>query len=134
MTVRLGYTIFYVEDVRESIAFYEKAFGFTVRFVTPEGDYGELETGDTTLSFVANALADTNLAGAGGFTRLDPNSPPPAVSVTLVTDDVAGTVDAAATAGARVYVEAAVKPWGQTVAYVIDPNGALIEVATPIQP
>lgn len=131
MTVELGYTIFYVDDVRSSLGFYTSAFGLQERFVTPEGDYGELATGATTLAFVSNTLAESNLATAGGFTRLDPTSPPPAVSITLVTDDVPGAVQAAIASGARPYVDPADKPWGQTVAYVLDPNGVLIEIATP---
>ena len=47
--VKFGYTILYVEDVEKSIAFYENAFGFSRKFVTPEKDYGELITGETTI-------------------------------------------------------------------------------------
>lgn len=130
MGVTLGYVIVYVDDVRSSIDFYASAFGLVERFVTPEGDYGELDTGSTTLAFVHRGLAEANLAGAGGFTRLDPAGPPPAVTITLVTADVAAAVAAAVTAGARLYVEPAVKPWGQTVAYVVDPDGVLVEIAT----
>lgn len=132
MTVQLGYTIVYVPDVEASLAFYERAFGLRRRFITPEGDYGELETGPTTLSFVAEALADANLEAAGGYTRLDAEGPPTGVSVTLVTDDVAEAATAAVSAGARPYVDPVEKPWGQTVAYVVDPAGLLVEIATPI--
>lgn len=51
--IKFGYTILYVENVEESIAFYENAFGFSRKFVTPENDYGELITGETTLSFAS---------------------------------------------------------------------------------
>jgi lactoylglutathione lyase len=37
-----------------------------------------------------------------------------------------------ATAGATRYVNPIDKPWGQTVAYVRDANGILIELATPV--
>jgi catechol 2,3-dioxygenase-like lactoylglutathione lyase family enzyme len=130
----LGYTIAYVDDVRSTLEFYVAAFGLEQRFVTPEGDYGELDTGPTALAFASNDLAEANLSGTGGFTRLDAATPPPAVSITLVTDDVAGTVDAATVAGALPYVEPTVKPWGQVVAYVVDPNGMLVEIATPVSP
>ncbi|WP_317048477.1 VOC family protein [Flavobacterium ginsenosidimutans] len=39
--VKFGYTILYVENVEESIAFYENAFGFSRKFVTPDNDYGQ---------------------------------------------------------------------------------------------
>lgn len=43
--MKLGYTIAYVSDVAESIAFYEHAFGLKRRFIHESGQYGELETG-----------------------------------------------------------------------------------------
>ncbi|MEE9413711.1 MAG: VOC family protein [Acidimicrobiales bacterium] len=132
MSVTLGYTIFYVDDVRSTLDFYKSAFGLPEKFVTPDGDYGEVDTGATTLSFASNTLAESNLSHAGGFIRLDPASPPPGISITLITTDVAATVQAAIESGARPYAEPVDKPWGQTVAYVLDPNGVLLEVATPV--
>ena len=134
MPVSLGYVIHYVPDVPASLAFYSGAFGFPVRFVTPEGDYGELDTGSTTLSFASEALAESNLGAAGGFTRYNAAGKPIAASITLVTDDVAAAVVAAEERGARTYVAMTDKPWGQTVAYLVDPAGILLELATPISP
>ncbi len=131
-TVRLGYTIAYVSDVAAALRFYETAFGLTRRMLTPEGDYGELDTGPTVLAFVRLDLASANLEAAGGFVPLDPAGRPPGVSVTLITDDVRGAVDAAVSAGARSYTEPIDKPWGQTVAYVVDPSGLLLELATEV--
>ena len=54
--MKLGYVIVYVADVAASLAFYEAAFGLKRRMLTPEGDYGELDTGATTLAFAAQAL------------------------------------------------------------------------------
>ncbi len=133
MTVTFGYTIFYVEDVAATIRFYADAFGFSVRLLTPENDYGELDTGSTVLSFVSADFAASNLESGGGFTRLDAAKPTGA-SITLLTDDVDSAVDLAVASGARHYVAAIDKPWGQRVAYVLDPNGILIEVATPVHP
>lgn len=129
--VSLGYIIFYVDDVAATVGFFETAFGLDRRFVTAENDYGEVETGTTTLAFVSLELARTNLDEAGGFVPPNENKPAPA-SITLVTTDVAGTVAAAIAAGGRTYTDPVVKPWGQTVAYVLGPSNLLIEVATPI--
>ena len=49
--MQFGYTILYVEDVTQTIAFYEAAFGFQRRFIHEAGDFGELETGATALAF-----------------------------------------------------------------------------------
>ncbi len=130
--VTLGYTIVYTDDVASTLGFYEAAFGLRSRFATPEGDYGELDTGPTVLAFASNELARSNLSEAGGFAPLDPALPPVGISITLTTDDVGGTLAAAIAAGAVPYTEPVDKPWGQTVAYVRDPNGVLVEIATPV--
>ncbi|MFT6290392.1 MAG: catechol 2,3-dioxygenase-like lactoylglutathione lyase family enzyme [Ilumatobacter sp.] len=130
-TISLGYTIFYVDDVGATVAFFERAFGLERRFVTPENDYGELVTGATTLAFVSIELAQANLAAAGGFVLPD-TSKPSAASITLVTPDIEAAVDVAIAAGAASYVDPIAKPWGQTVAYLLGPSNVLIEIATPI--
>lgn len=60
--VKFSYTILYVKNVSESIEFYEKAFGFKRKFITPDNDYGELLSGDTTISFADVQLASSNLS------------------------------------------------------------------------
>ena len=55
--MKFGYTILYVPDVAASLAFFEKAFGLSRRFLAETGDYGELDTGSTTLSFASQELA-----------------------------------------------------------------------------
>lgn len=132
MSVTLGYVIVYVPDVAAAVQFYEAAFGLEARFVTPENDYGELETGATVLAFASQELASSNLDDAGGFAPLSPEERPPGMVITLLTDDVAGILASCVEAGGRLYADPVEKPWGQTVAYVVDPFGALVEVATPV--
>ncbi len=132
MAAHLGHTIFYVNDVDQTLAFFTSSFDIARRFITPEGDYGELDTGETTLSFASTDLAGTNLAASGGFTALRADTPPVGASITLVTDDVDAAVERALTNGATRYTPTVDKPWGQTVAYVRDVNGILIEIATPM--
>jgi len=130
--VQLGYTIFYVDDVAATMRFFVDGFGLRQKLLTPEGDYAELDTGQTTLAFASTKLASANLASAGGFTRIAPDAPPPAASITLIADDLEPVMRQAIDAGATVYVEPVDKPWGQEVAYLRDPNGILIEIATPV--
>lgn len=132
MAVKLGYAIYYVDDVEATLRFYEQGFGLARLFITPESDYGELETGATTLAFVSAELAVSNLDSAGGFTRLARAGGPSGFSITLICDDVAATVQSALDVSASRYVDPVQKPWGQQVAYVLDPNGALIEIATEV--
>ncbi len=53
--MKFGYTIIYVSNVKASLAFFEKAFALKTRFVY-EPDYGELDTGATTLPFAHHSL------------------------------------------------------------------------------
>ncbi len=132
MSVSLGYVIFYVPDVPRAVDFYVNAFGLEQKMLTPEDDYGELATGAVTLAFASEELAASNLSSAGGFTPIDSSAPAIPGAVTLLTLDVGASLSAAVEAGATVYVEPIEKPWGQTVAYVRDPFGLLIELATPV--
>jgi lactoylglutathione lyase len=126
--VRFGYTILYVRDVAASLAFYERAFGQRRRLLHESGQYGELETGATTLAFASHELAAENLPG-----HLEPAPPPgkEGFEVCLVSEDVVGDHRRALEAGAEPVSEPQVKPWGQRVAYVRDLDGTLIEIASP---
>lgn len=129
-TVRFGYTIAYVPDVQATLDFYSRAFGFEQGFVSPDGSYGELMTGETTLSFASEAMGEAHFEH--GFLRNSLANPPFGIEIAIVSDDVETTVQAALDAGAHPLVAPEVKPWGQTVAYVRDPNGILLEICTPI--
>ncbi len=128
--VKFGYTILYVIDVSKSIGFYESVFGFNRKFVTPKNDYGELETGQTTIAFASKELANSNLKN--GFTESDLSQKPFATELGLVTDRVSEIVELAKLNGATILEEPKEKPWGKTVAYVRDIDGFLIEICTPI--
>lgn len=126
--VKFGYTILYVSDVTKSIEFYENAFGFERKFITPDNDYGELNTGETTLSFASKELADSNLKS--GFLESNLANQPFGIEVGLITDNVTETIEKALNAGATITEEPKQKPWGQTVAYIRDIDGFLIEICT----
>ncbi|MCK9240915.1 VOC family protein [Desulfocurvus sp.] len=125
--MRFRYAIFYVEDVAASIGFYERAFGLSRRMIHESGDYGELDTGSTTLSFSSLRLM-TALGKAPG--RPDPAAP--VFEVAFESDDVAAALQRARAAGARVVQEVREEPWGQTTAYVLDLNGYLVEICSPV--
>ncbi|MBZ4413819.1 VOC family protein [Myxococcus sp. XM-1-1-1] len=127
--MKLGYVILYVPDVPATLAFYEKAFGLKRRFLHESNTYGELDTGTTALAF-----ASEEMAGHNGLTvRFHrPKETPAAVEVALVTPDVAGAYEHSVKAGASPVQPPKQKPWGQSVAYVQDLNGVLVEICSPI--
>jgi len=128
----LGYVILYVKDVPATLAFYEKAFGLARRFFHDNNGkaYGELETGAARLSFASLALAQDHLKQE--VVIASPDKPPLGFEIALLTLNVSESYAQAVKAGAIPAVEPTVKPWGQTVAYVRDTNGYLIELCTPM--
>ena len=125
--MKFGYTILYVPEVEAAIAFYEAAFGFKRRFVSPDGGYGELETGATALAFVSRAQIESL-----GKRPAEADAKAPGFEIALTTADVPAAVVRAVAAGATAERPVEVMPWGQTIAYVADPNGILIEICTPM--
>ena len=122
------YTILYVDDVEASLAFYARAFGFERRFLHESGDYGELSTGQTKLAF-----SSTSLMRQLGKSPQPPSLDKPTFEIAFETDDVAGALARALEAGASLVQDARDEPWGQTTAYVGDPDGYLVEICSPVQ-
>ncbi len=128
--MRFAYAIAYVRDVERSVTFYEQAFGLQRRFVDESGQYAEMETGETTLAFASNELGASNLPG--GFRRNDLAEPPAGVEIAFVAEDVDAAFRSALEVGATKVAEPKTKPWGQTVAYVRDPDGVLVEIGSEV--
>lgn len=129
--MRLGYTIIYVPDVAATVAFYEAAFGLERRFIHESGLYAEMATGETTLSFAGEEMAEMN-----GL-AIRPNSArdlPAGIEICLVTDSPDTAYEHALAAGALAAKAVEEKPWGQRVGYVRDINGCLVEICSPVVP
>lgn len=125
--MKFRYTILYVPSVEKTLAFYEKAFGFTRAFLHESGDYGELDTGETKLAFSSLELM-TSL----GKHPSSGNAQSPNFEIAFETGDVAGHLARALEAGAELVQDTEHMPWGQTTAYVRDLNGYLVEICTPV--
>lgn len=128
--MKFAYTILYVENVEQTLDFYKTAFGFEQKFISNEKDYGELETGNTTLSFASFGMAEYN-----GVEVMKSNNSglPFGFQITFVTEDVESSLKQALDAGATLVNLPSKKPWGQTVADVRDINGFLIEICTAVE-
>lgn len=125
---QLAWTVIYVSDVSASLALYTEAFGLTVGFEHPGGDYAEFVTGATALALCERALAadSTGLALDG---QASPRS-----NITLVVENVTTAFTHAVAAGATSIAEPMMKPWGQESSYVADLDGNLIEFASRVAP
>ncbi|MDN3691817.1 VOC family protein [Chryseobacterium tructae] len=129
--IKFKYVILYVGDVESSMNFYQNTFDAEIKFITPEKDYGELLTGETTLSFASIALAGSNIKK--GFLLSKTEAQPFGIELGFVTDDVESLIEKAIKNGAILYEDIAVKPWGQKTAYIKDPDNYLVEICTEIQ-
>ena len=93
--MKFKYTILYVKSVKETLEFYNHAFGFKTKFLHESEDYGELDTGETSLSFSSLELKrqlEKNPATA--------DAKNPAFEIAFETDDVQSALKKALAAGA----------------------------------
>ncbi|KAI9355045.1 Lactoylglutathione lyase [Zopfochytrium polystomum] len=127
--MELGYTILYVESVPQTIEFYEKAFGLERKFLH-EDQYGELKNEATTcLAFASNDLASSH--GFQYRKQVKGGESPP-FEIAFIVKDVEAAYQQAIAGGCVGLAAPAKKPWGQTVAYVKDLNGFIVELCTKI--
>ncbi|MFP4844683.1 VOC family protein [Winogradskyella sp. PE311] len=129
--MKYAYTILYVEDVEKTITFYANAFGFQKKFLTPEADYGELISGETTIAFASYVLGNSNFKQ--GFKKITLTEKPNGIEMAFTSENIEADFEKAINAGAMEYESIIEKPWGQKVGYLRDINGFLIEICTPIK-
>ncbi|MDO8953335.1 MAG: VOC family protein [Gammaproteobacteria bacterium] len=127
--MKLGYIIIYVPDVELALQFYEQAFGLKQSFLHESMQYGEIEMGSTKLAFASEAIAELN---GVQFVKNRLDNHAPGIEIALVTPDVSEAFNRAVKGGAIALAEPMNKPWGQTVSYVRDLNGVLIEICSPM--
>ncbi|CAM1361639.1 Glyoxalase [Tenacibaculum sediminilitoris] len=129
--MKYGYTIIYVDNVKETIGFYEKAFGFQQKLLTPENDYGELISGETTIAFASIEVGNSNFKS--GFEKAKRTERPFGVEMAFVTENIESDFEKAIEMGAVEFEPLTEKPWGQKIGYLRDNNGFLIEICTPVK-
>lgn len=126
--MRLAWVIRYVPDVVAAADFYGRAFGLTTRFAAGE-DFIAMETGATVLAFCREGF----VGGMGlDFVPTRPEGRPPAEEIAFEVEDVPAAHRQALAAGGVEVMAPVEKPWGQVVAYLRDPNGALVELCTAV--
>jgi lactoylglutathione lyase len=127
--MKLGYILFYVDDVQASMSFYEKAFDLKKGFLHESNQYGEMITGETKLGFVGHETAKSH-----GFEYQKSNLSQKSFAneVGLIADNVDHAFSKAVAAGAIPVSAPKKKPWGQIVSYVRDLNGNLVEICSAI--
>ncbi len=127
--MKFAYPIVYVPDVAASLAFFEKAFGFTRRFPYESGAYGELNTGETTLAFAAHSLGATHLHE--GYVEASSSLKSLGMDVAFVTTSVQEAHTRAVSAGAVELKAPESQLCGQIASYVRCLDGTLVQLCSP---
>ena len=125
-------TGFFVQDVPATLEFYRRAFAIGTRYLHPSQGYAELDTGETLLSFISKSFLDAaDLLGGTQAVCARPDQSPIGAQIALVSSDIDGDWQRAVGAGATILKAPEAKPWGQTVGYLRDLNGVIVELCTP---
>ncbi|KAL3750684.1 uncharacterized protein Mb0911c [Eucalyptus grandis] len=132
MNPALAYVVVYVKDVAKSVAFYAKAFGYTVRRIDESHRWGELESGQTTIAFTPLHQRETDdLTGVVQNPKSGRDRPP--VEVCFAYRDVDAAYKRAVESGAEPVSKPEEKEWGQKVGYVRDIDGIVIRMGSYVQ-
>ncbi|WP_161879804.1 VOC family protein [Alkalibacterium sp. MB6] len=126
MKLTMKYIILYVSDLNQSLIFYRDLLGLPV--IMQQGTYIEFKTGETILSI--NTREDVK--EITGLSVPVKNVSSQTFELGFVVEDVALTIDFLRQRGVTILKKPVVKPWGQTVAYVEDPDGHFIEICTTV--
>jgi len=124
--MKLNYVIIYVDDAVKANEFYQKAFGLKTRFIHESNMYSEMESGETVLAFANNEMLKTNIniEAHKGIKNC--------FEIAFSTDDVEKAFEIAVQNGAKALKKPEEQSWGQTIAYVQDIFGTIVEICTPM--
>jgi lactoylglutathione lyase len=123
---RKAFPVLYVTDIRRSVEFYT-LLGYEQTYQFPlEGDahYVGLERGASSLGLTHTSWPEAQLGITVGTA--------PRFELFVYVDDVEAEVEVFRAAGHRVLQEPATMPWGERQAYLADPEGNPVALATPV--
>lgn len=126
MKLSMRYIILYVNDFEKSMNFYNGILGLPIKM--QQDTYVEFETGSTILSINTRS----SVSELTGLMVSNEHSDAQTFEIGFVVEDVAAVIKELQDKGVKVMKEPVTKPWGQTVAYVADPDGHYIEICTAV--
>ncbi|HZS12997.1 MAG TPA: VOC family protein [Candidatus Dormibacteraeota bacterium] len=123
---RLGYIVRFVESLDAGVGFYEGVLG--QRLTKRTEHWAQFDCGSLTLGLYERAAMAANL----GVGEAELGSPPGALELAFEVEDVDAAFRAALDAGARSFRPPEDRPWGERTGYILDPDGALVELYRPV--
>ena len=129
--MKLGYTVYWVNNAEQTAKFYETVFGLTrqLEMQTPLTPWIEMSTGETALAFAE--FSEAEVLFSGNYRKHDIKEAVVASIISFVTDGVEEIYNAALANGGVSITAPRQEPWGQTIARVRDINGIAISIASP---
>ena len=127
MKLSMRYIILYVNNLQKSTEFYQKTLNLTLK--GDHGTYIEFDTGNTLLGLIEKE----HVAEMTGLPVNKKDRVSPTFEIAFVVDNVNSTIEKLRSLEVPILVETIVKPWGQKVAYIADPDGHFIEICSPME-
>ncbi|KAI5074737.1 hypothetical protein GOP47_0010698 [Adiantum capillus-veneris] len=125
-----SYTVLYVEDVKRSLDFYSKAFGFKIRRLDDSHKWGELDSGPTTIAFTPIEQRETAITGGVHIPTKGEHRPN--IELSFSFDDFDAAFKHAIECGAEEVAKPEGKVWGQKAGYVRDLDGVVIRLGSHV--
>lgn len=122
----LRYIILYVSDFDQAYTFYKDVLQLSVKM--QQGTYVEFDTGQTTFAINTRDSVREEI----GLIVPHETEKTATFEVAFTVEDVAQTTDILRAKGVQIVKEPVTKPWGQTVAYIVDPDGHYIEICSEV--
>ncbi len=122
----LRYIILYVSDFDQAYTFYKDVLQLSVKM--QQGTYVEFDTGQTTFAINTRDSVREEI----GLIVPHETEKTATFEVAFTVEDVAQTTDILRAKGVQIVKEPVTKPWGQTVAYIADPDGHYIEICSEV--
>lgn len=124
---RLGYVVRFVESLDAAVRFYQGVLG--QRLTKRTDHWAQFDCGSLTLGLYERAAMAANL----GVGEDELGRPPGALELAFEVDDVDRAFREALDAGARSFRQPEDRPWGERTGYILDPDGALVELYHPVR-
>ena len=122
---RLGYVVRFVAALEPAVVFYRDLLG--QRLTKRTDHWAQFDCGSLRLGLYERGA----MAAALGVSGAELGEPPGALELAFEVDDVDAWFAAATAAGARSFRDPQDRPWGERTAYVLDPDGGLVEIFAP---
>ncbi|QBS39668.1 VOC family protein [Nocardia sp. CS682] len=119
-----------VNDVDATATFYAQAFGLDKVFADPDGTFVVLGKGVWSPGPSTANLTIEHWKKIEDFAEPGPAN---AFRVFLETADVDDAYQNALAGGGHSALEPTTRPWGQRIAVIRDPNGAIVEIGAPVE-